>query len=1007
MRKLFVKLLFVLLFLFSKSNLEAQSNLSERGQDSVLTCVFSWIKMQKFDSAELGINLILLDSLKHEISANVLGDCYRAKANILFYKQDYINCLRTDSIAIKYYSKCKPVCSDRKVKSLITMAACYGNLGRNSESLKLSFELKDYFESTKPIDSLKLAKVYTNIGASYAAQYIILEAEVYINKALGIYKLILAPDDWLLGYAYYNASAIELEKRNYEKAELLLLKSENIFSKLGEGFQNYLGRIWHNLALIYQFNHNHDKANVYFFKAKEAWNSLYGEDYSEICRANQNIASNYWIMGDTLKAMQYADLAAAQDRIQRSDARNYIDISSLKSDIYMANHDYEKALELVTCLRDSTLLYYPEDTITWLKAKVLAVDLYYAMGNEQSTLNLLDEILKFEADKFYLKDVFYNCYMRLVEIKSKVRLYAECIGHLNQAEELFAELTLSNDSRVLKLIYTKNEILFKQFTEDYDAKYLKAIVENHNKFCSVANNIRRFTSSVLLTEMKEVFKSETDLSIRVNYLLYKKTDNLEFFYNAISNAENSKCISLQTRIDELDSFKQYNIPDSIVNAYMELITSLRFLYMEANSVEQTDTLYSYYRTQIFNAELNLAHWREFMNLEYPDYFKSNSFFRTMDSSAISNIDWKPDQAVIEYYLAADKLYIFYMDKTKIQFIETDWDEGKSLLFDRYKLSISKDWRDDNNYFKDGFENNAFQLFKVLFPDELQWGKNKKLTIIPDPQFSDVPLESLLVAYPENNVRFKNMHFLLNDVVISYAPSISIWNKMCQPKLNNIDGLNNFCFAPFFSGDTSAYVNEFYSSNILRNELVPLPYSGEEAIKVAKIIKGTYYIDTAATKEQFFKSIHNAKILHIATHGNSDMTRGENSYLLFNSSSVQHSDVMVYARDISRVRIDADLVTLSACEVNNGQYISGEGIISLSWAFIYAGVSSVVASCWKINDSSTKKIMIAFYRNIAKGMDKDEALNEAKKSFIQSNKGLESNPFYWAPFIAIGNMSALR
>ncbi len=93
-----------------------------------------------------------------------------------------------------------------------------------------------------------------------------------------------------------------------------------------------------------------------------------------------------------------------------------------------------------------------------------------------------------------------------------------------------------------------------------------------------------------------------------------------------------------------------------------------------------------------------------------------------------------------------------------------------------------------------------------------------------------------------------------------------------------------------------------------------------------------------------------------------------------------------------------MVTLSACETGLGKISKGEGIIGLSRALIYAGAKNIVVSLWKVSDNSTAELMIDFYDRL-NGNNFSESLREAKMELMKDPK--YADPYYWAPFILIG------
>jgi CHAT domain-containing protein len=128
----------------------------------------------------------------------------------------------------------------------------------------------------------------------------------------------------------------------------------------------------------------------------------------------------------------------------------------------------------------------------------------------------------------------------------------------------------------------------------------------------------------------------------------------------------------------------------------------------------------------------------------------------------------------------------------------------------------------------------------------------------------------------------------------------------------------------------------------------------------------------------------------------------------------------------QVRLDADLVTLSACETALGREVGGEGLIGLTRAFQYAGARSVVASLWEVSDRSTGALMTLLYAGLKQGQSKDEALRTAQLGLLrgaarplaapwperlenllfrrsaESTAEARAHPFHWAAFQLFGD-----
>jgi CHAT domain-containing protein len=148
----------------------------------------------------------------------------------------------------------------------------------------------------------------------------------------------------------------------------------------------------------------------------------------------------------------------------------------------------------------------------------------------------------------------------------------------------------------------------------------------------------------------------------------------------------------------------------------------------------------------------------------------------------------------------------------------------------------------------------------------------------------------------------------------------------------------------------------------------------------------------------------ARYLHFASHGFLDERFPLNSALALTipeRPAEGQSNGLLQAWEIfEQMRIDADLVTLSACETGLGKELGGEGVVGLTRAFHYAGARTVLASLWSVGDDSTAELMTRFYGQLKAGQTKDGALRAAQLEMIRARGS--SHPFQWAAFQLIGD-----
>jgi CHAT domain-containing protein len=112
-------------------------------------------------------------------------------------------------------------------------------------------------------------------------------------------------------------------------------------------------------------------------------------------------------------------------------------------------------------------------------------------------------------------------------------------------------------------------------------------------------------------------------------------------------------------------------------------------------------------------------------------------------------------------------------------------------------------------------------------------------------------------------------------------------------------------------------------------------------------------------------------------------------------------------EIPGLQIGAELVVLPACQTGLGKIVRGEGMVGLTRGFLQAGASRLVVSLWDVNDAATAAFMKAFYRRMKAGAGPGRALREAKVEMIRSDVPAYRHPYFWAPFVLVGNPQVRR
>lgn len=281
------------------------------------------------------------------------------------------------------------------------------------------------------------------------------------------------------------------------------------------------------------------------------------------------------------------------------------------------------------------------------------------------------------------------------------------------------------------------------------------------------------------------------------------------------------------------------------------------------------------------------------------------------------------------------------------------------------------------------------LYQLLLEPVEDLIKNReKCTILADGYLHLVPFEALPVD-PGLTTYF------LDKKMVSYHLSFAQVKNKIIPNLQGLSDSSWLSFAPFQQMD----------KNIRKTGLAELPYSEDEAGSDKKAVS---FVKTAATKQNFLRSAGNSSILHIASHAAAGKDETSNSWIKFypvNPDSVL--GYTLFLPEIYPLQLkNTNLVILSACESAKGIAASGEGLLSLSRAFLYAGSNGVIASLWKSEDQVTAYIIRSFRNELQKGKSVEAALQSAKQQFLRDPAipVQFKQPNYWAHLIYIGNCS---
>jgi CHAT domain-containing protein len=302
-----------------------------------------------------------------------------------------------------------------------------------------------------------------------------------------------------------------------------------------------------------------------------------------------------------------------------------------------------------------------------------------------------------------------------------------------------------------------------------------------------------------------------------------------------------------------------------------------------------------------------------------------------------------------------------------------------------------------------------RLYALIVKPVPEAASTTRLIIAPDAILNLLPFEALRDAQGE---------YLLKSRIISYVPSGTILNTLRHAEKQKPAP------KPLLAVGDVEYENQGGSGRripppaSIRGQiergiadlsgigLHDLPETRAEVEEIGKLVgsDAVILLGKDATETGFKKQpLDQFRILHLAVHGFADTQYPERSALVLGTDPQSGDDGLLQVREIIRLRLNAELTTLSACDSGVGKLQGQEGISNLVEAFLVAGSKSVVASLWSADDTFASALMEQFYRRLAQGEDTSSALRNAKLDLL-AKYGDQVSPFYWAAFIAVGETS---
>jgi CHAT domain-containing protein len=547
--------------------------------------------------------------------------------------------------------------------------------------------------------------------------------------------------------------------------------------------------------------------------------------------------------------------------------------------------------------------------------------------------------------------------------------------------------------QLLELIIRKADLFTKYYEQTLDIKDLQASQNTYLTAVDLSEIIRNdFVDSRSKNYLAETSKPLFEKCLLANLTLHKLTNESEYLVSAFQLMEKNKSRLLLESIQESQIKSKLDLPDSLFNSENGLKNRIAFLeesILNAQVNPEKDSLkFIGLKEELFATREKLSVLIDQFRKQFPKYHQAKYNHLQTTPHDLQQKAIVDNELLLEFFAGDSTLYMasIFHDSFNVTALSPNTMLYAKNLTDAIQTKNIED-----------FLENSYKLYSIL-TEPIFTQKEKlpeKIIIVPDGIISYFPFE-LLLTEQSSSTDYQNAAYAIKQHTFSYQFSSSLLLNQMKNTNRQTNG-KLAAFAPEFDGAVVA------SRGLPGN----IPYARQEIEDIQKTFSGKSFIGKEATENNFKNLGSEYAIIHLATHGIMDTGNPNLSSLYFAESDADSlQDGRLYAYELFNQKISAALVTLSACNTAVGQFKEGEGVMSISRAFAYAGCPSMVTSLWPAQDQTTAEIMKYFYTNLAAGMTKAEALRQAKLTFLAQADKIKSNPFLWAAFILVGDESAM-
>ncbi|CAA6817996.1 MAG: TPR repeat-containing protein [uncultured Aureispira sp.] len=867
-------------------------------------------------------------------------------------------------------------------------------------------------EHQEVLNSLSgLAGLYKAMGHYKKAEKVLLKVKKINAKLVGTEHQAYAVTLASLGGLYYCTG-------HYEEAEALYLETKRIHVKVYGAIHEECSNVLANLASLYIVTNRYEEAESLYLEALSIDEKTRGENHPSYALKLNNLAVLYFRMGRDEEG-EIACLKA--EKIQENTLG--VEHSQYANSLTILASSYQKQgrkKEAVVLFLKARALLKKTLGVNHPKYGQVLLDLakvYFEMGWYYDALLLELESLEITTNRLGVEHQDYAaCLNALGQTYLKLNQMPKARDFLAKALQATSGLNISvviteewKDSLITANYFSIAHInqalislnhlyllLEKEAPKSRQAKQLILSKLAHGLFDKIRKLHTNSTSKLRMLGRSEKWTS------RGLYLLGQAGQVEEAF----DLAEASKSVLLLEATKSEKAYRLGDLHDSLMLKEKQLFKERDQL--QANIIKKRPKV----EQDSLRVLLNIVHQniRSFVgeleenNPNYAQLKYKNNNAKLREIQALL----EPKTALLEYVVTDSILYLFYMDKHKYKMLPQPIRRGRLKTQIHQLYSALRDYalfvnQEEKSY--EAYTRPAHWFYKNLIAPIIADAVDiNHFIIVPDGELGYLPFETFLIQPAKQGApNYKDLEYLVKHYKISYNYSATLWKENKQRKKTRNNG-QMLAMAGNYDLQLDSSKKHFRLSNYYRSRsgLQPLDAAQIEVHVLSEEFQGYFGFDTGASERLFKEKAGDYAVIHLAMHGCLDSKHPILSSLIFTEDGDSLENSLLQAYEISNLKLNADLVVLSACETGYGTFEKGNGIASLARSFMYAGASSMVVTLWPVNDYVTSEIMKELYSNLSNGMTKSEALQQAKLKFMARASVIGQHPAFWSPFVLIGN-----